>query len=257
MSAALCGCGCGRMPEADRTYFNNACRQRAYRQRKRADAPRTPKCPARGLCKRHNRYNRPPRPVKPETTGGGGKRLKHWDSDHVGRPGSWDDYWRIQAQSTPLTCPDFERSSDWAPLRGIDKHARRGIPRDRWLELDGNKIDHTPGPPDDYIYGLRKGGGAAMWGERPLRVRAATATTSTERQPDWRLVYAQRVARGELTIEGARRKIAAIERDRAKGPRQPEPAVRAVPDPVPDVVSETVSLDELRELELDELEEAA
>jgi hypothetical protein len=77
---------------------------------------------------------------------------------------------------------------------------------------------------------------------------ATVPTTISDRTPDWRLVYAHRVAQGELTVEGARRKIAAIERDRAKSMARVEGPIKVAPDPEPAVVS----LDELREVELDE-----
>jgi hypothetical protein len=92
MSAALCGCGCGQVPEGNRTYVNNAHKQRAYRDRKRerTSTTCTANCPARGYCKQHDRVNRPARPFHEETTGGGGKRVRYWDPDHAGKPGLWD-----------------------------------------------------------------------------------------------------------------------------------------------------------------------
>jgi hypothetical protein len=108
-------------------------------------------------------------------------------------------------------------------------------------------LDHSPGPIDRDIYGYGEDLGVPF-GERPLRVKATIPTTISDRTPDWRLVYAYRVARGDLTVEGARRKIAAIERDRAKSMASVEGPIEVAPDPKPAVVS----LDELREVELDE-----
>jgi hypothetical protein len=149
MSATPCACGCGQFPEGEREYIDGAHKQRAYRKRKRerADTPCTPGCPERGYCKQHDRVNRPARPVR-ESTGGGGKRVRYWDPDHAGSPGSWEQFWELHENSARPAVPRYERSSDWAPLRGLEKHERRGIPRDRWLEVDGNQVKHTAGPLD-------------------------------------------------------------------------------------------------------------
>ena len=162
MSAARCACGCGQSPDGKRKYVNGAHKQRAYRQRKRAlaNTPCTASCPWLGYCKRHERFNRPARPVK-EEAGAGGKRVRYWDPDHAGKPGSWEQFWDSRARSARPAVPRFERSSNWVPA------CRSG-------RVD--EINHFPGPLDADIYTSsgRQGPAAAAEFERWLDTETPT-----------------------------------------------------------------------------------
>jgi hypothetical protein len=187
----------------------------------------------RGLLR--GTWNRP-------ATGGSGGKIPGYGTE------PWDGEWlpRPKLSGAPLIRdhsklydPPFLTPEDGALVPappGFDHADRLG------------DLDSSPGPesrdadrfqtlPLTYRrLGERKCDQTARWNERPLRVKPTSPTTIEERTPDWRLVYAYAVVRGELTIDGASRKIASIEADieadTEKANRIPSPTERGGDDSV-------------------------
>jgi hypothetical protein len=132
---------------------------------------------------------------------------------------------RVAPDPAYVKRPSFERSS-----KHMKPASRSGLTFSSGL---GSHVSNVPGPRGQDIYtpttvGQGPTPQAAVWGERLLCLRPnAEYKTIEDRRPDWREVYWGAVERGELTDEGARRKIAVMEAEREQraeqSPRPPQP----------------------------------